>query len=68
MKTQEQAIEYAHKLSISKFSPAAKEADAKLWSITHDEHLTNKQKHDQIDAIIEKLPQHVKKEIESEIS
>ncbi|VDK54900.1 unnamed protein product, partial [Cylicostephanus goldi] len=56
--------EAAHQAAIAKFSPEAKEADAKLTAIANDKSKTNAQKGQEIDAILKGLPAGVRKEIE----
>ncbi|VDP43395.1 unnamed protein product [Heligmosomoides polygyrus] len=57
--------EAAHKAAIAKFSPAAKEADAKLTAIASDRTKTNAQKGVEIDKLLQSLPPNVRNEIET---
>jgi hypothetical protein len=62
----EKQAEEAHARSVAKLSPEAKKADEELWSISHSETLTNKEKEEKIKKIIDSLPANVHEEINRE--
>ncbi|VDO78074.1 unnamed protein product [Haemonchus placei] len=57
--------EAAHQAAIANFSPAAKEADAKLSAIAADPNKTNQQKAQEIQATLASLSPEVRNEIET---
>ncbi|KAJ1348913.1 hypothetical protein KIN20_004322 [Parelaphostrongylus tenuis] len=56
--------EAAHKAAIAKFSPEAKNADAQLTAIASHPNKTNRQKGEEIQALLMSLPARVRMEIE----
>ncbi|VDK72303.1 unnamed protein product [Litomosoides sigmodontis] len=69
MEEQEQAkFEKIHDAAVAKFSPEAKEADAKMIAIVSDPSLTNHVKRERIQAIMESLSAPVRKEIEDALN
>ncbi|WKX93525.1 hypothetical protein Q1695_011083 [Nippostrongylus brasiliensis] len=65
VKAAQAAGEAAHQRAIAGFSPAAKEADAKLTKIAADRTKTNQQKGAEIDALLKSLPPAIRNEIEA---
>ena len=63
MKKQLHKAEEAHQAALAKFSPEAKEADAKLTAITTDPNLTAQEKHQKIGKLMNELPAKVRDEI-----
>lgn len=64
LKKHQEVAEAAHKAAVAKFSPAAREADAKLAAIANDPSLTNSQKNLKIELFVSQLPATVRQEIE----
>lgn len=64
MKNQQSQAEQAHQAAVAKFSPEAKQADAKLSSIASNPSLTAAQKNQQIESLVKSLPPNVRQEIE----
>ncbi|KHN84076.1 OV-17 antigen [Toxocara canis] len=64
LKQHQAEFDKAHAAAVAKFSPAAKEADAKLSAIAADSKLNGIQKRKQIKAIFDGLPKQVREEIE----
>ncbi|VDK39262.1 unnamed protein product [Gongylonema pulchrum] len=60
--------EKAHQAAVSKFSPAAKEADAKMSAIADNPTLNGIQKRQQIKAIMDSLDEKTRNEIISALS
>lgn len=56
--------EEAHQKAVSNFSPAAKEADAKLSLIANSSILKSNEKQQQIVDLLNKLPKDVRAEID----
>uniref|UniRef100_A0A7E4W4I3 ANIS5_cation-bd domain-containing protein n=1 Tax=Panagrellus redivivus TaxID=6233 RepID=A0A7E4W4I3_PANRE len=67
-KKQQAAAEAAHAQAISKFSPEAKAADARLSEVANKHTLTVKEKGEQIEAIMASLPEKVRNEIQKAMS
>jgi hypothetical protein len=65
LKAHQSAAEQAHKQAVDNFSPAAKEADAKLTAIANNPTLNAQQKNQQISSLVSGLPSHVRQEIEN---
>ena len=59
------AGEKAHQEALAKFSPEAKDADAKINAIADDKTLTAKVKQERFEAIINGLSKKVRDEIEN---
>ncbi|VIO93933.1 Uncharacterized protein BM_BM2001 [Brugia malayi] len=63
IKKEKAQYEKIHQAALLKFSPAAREADAKMSAIADSTQLTNHQKTEQIKAIMDSLSEAVRKEI-----
>nr|ACJ03762.1 Ag2 [Baylisascaris schroederi]ACJ03763.1 Ag2 [Ascaris lumbricoides] len=68
LKAHEAEYEKAHAAAVAKFSPAAKEADAKLTAIAEDTKLNGIQKRQKIKEAMESLPKAVRDELEKAIA
>lgn len=55
--------EKAHQAALAKFSPEAKEVDAKLTAISNDKTLTAKQKQEKIEKVVSEVAPKVRDEI-----
>ncbi|KAH7697642.1 Ag1 [Aphelenchoides avenae] len=65
LKKQQEQAEAAHRQSVARFSPQAKEADAKLTAIANNPSLSATQKAEQIQSVVKTLAPAVRQEIES---
>ncbi|EJW83202.1 OV-17 antigen [Wuchereria bancrofti] len=63
MKKQKAQYDKVHQAALSRFSPAARQADARMSAIAESKQLTGKQKTEQIKAIMDSLSESVRKEI-----
>nr|P36991.1 RecName: Full=OV-17 antigen; AltName: Full=Immunodominant hypodermal antigen; Flags: Precursor [Onchocerca volvulus]AAA18283.1 immunodominant hypodermal antigen [Onchocerca volvulus] len=60
--------ERIHQQAVARFSPAAKDADARMSAIADSPHLTTRQKSQQIQAIMDSLSESVRREIINALS